>query len=159
MAIGTTAAIVSGLIAAGGNVAGAAIKSKAEKNAAKTQRTAANLAAQRQERTTQDVLRRLDASRRGLPNAPPPMSPYPPAGGSLDAINQLGSGAGMGQENAARPSGMSPGFPGGPVNRAPLSLGAAGGGMVMLEGPDGSRKSVPAQMAQRYVSRGAKVIQ
>lgn len=128
-------------IAAGGHIAGAVIGSKAAKGAAKTQATAANLAGQRQERANQDALRYIEARRLGLPD-----SPYG-AGGSLSSTSQMAPGGPIGMQ-------------GGTAAYQPFSIGQTppGGQMVMLEGPDGSRKAVPAQMAQRYISRGAKVL-
>ena len=145
-----------------GDVAGAIVTSRGSTQAAETQRAAADLAGRRQDRTTQDVLRRLDASRQAYPNAPPPSSPYPIGGGSLESIRSLAPGP------PGRPQGP-PQIQGGPAAYQPFSVGntppggppapSGGGQMVLLEGPDGSRKSVPAGTVQRYVSRGARVIQ
>ncbi len=159
MAIGTTAAIVGGLIAAGGHTAGAIVKSKAEKAAAKTQSTAANIAGRRQDRANQDAFRYLQAGRMGQP-----YSPYPPGGGSLESVSRLVPGGPMAP---GRPQGP-PQMQGGPAAYQPFSLGntspggppgpSGGGQMVTIKAPTGATRQVPAAQAQRYVSRGGRVI-
>ena len=145
MAIGTTAAIVGGLIAAGGQVAGATIASRGAKGAAKTQSTAANVAGRRAERATQDALRYIEARRTG--QTAPPASPYPLGGADLSAISRLSPTA------PGRPHGPVQGRP---VNRAPLSFGQPQ--TVLLESPTGERRSMGIAEAQRYIQKGARVI-
>lgn len=63
---------------------------------------------------------------------PPPQGP-PPAGGAM----------------------VPPGMPqGGPPQNAPQ--GPGGGQMVMMQGPDGSQRQVPAQLVQQFEAKGAK---
>ena len=121
----------------GGDVLGAITTSRGSTRAAETQRAAAELAGRRQDRTTQDVLRRLDASRQAYPNAPPPSSPYPIGPGTLESIRSL----------TPAPTGPAAGQPG------------PGGALVTVQSPDGSEtRQVPADQAQRYIARGARRI-
>ena len=146
---------IPALISAGGQVASSVIASKSAKKAARTQTTAANVAGQRQDRATQDALRYIEARRLGLPE---PASPYPPGGASLGFGSQLA------------PTGTKPpmpvpggGYGGAPPPGGPLSLGMATQGqqgqMVTVQAPDGSEtRQMPADQAQRYVQRGARIL-
>jgi hypothetical protein len=42
------------------------------------------------------------------------------------------------------------------MNRQPMSGG--GGGVVMLQAPNGAQKAVPADQVEHYLSRGARRI-
>ena len=119
-----------------GDVLGAVVTSRGSRQAAETQRAGAEFAGRRQDRTTQDILRRLDASRQAYPNAPPPSSPYPIGPGTLESIRSL----------APAQAGPAAGQPG------------PGGAMVTVQAPDGETREVPAQQAQRYVQAGARIM-
>ena len=136
------------LIGAAGSVGGAVIASRGAKGAAKTQSTAANVAGRRMQGATQDALRYIEARRTG--QVVPPASPYPPGGSNLQAVSRLSPTA------PGRPPGTVQGRP---VNSAPLSIGMPQQAqMVTVQAPTGETRQVPAEQAQRYVSRGARVI-
>ena len=80
--------------------------------------------------------------------ATPPPSTTTSAGPSQPSNTTQSSAAAM----SALPSVLSQAMPSGTA-----STGATGP-MVLLEAPDGTRKSVPAAQAQFYVSKGAKVV-
>jgi len=166
MPIGVGAAMLIGSAVAGGAaVTGAKLQSNAAKNAAKAQQAGTDraLAVQQQQNAPylqvgQQAAGRLASGQAmGQPytqqfggpggsngfQAFSPQPQGPPQQGTL-------GGLGQGQAPMAPQQGQMP-------PQAPQQ--AQGGGMVMMEGPDGSRKAVPQAAVQMAMQRGAKVVQ
>lgn len=147
MCVATSTAIAIGVGAAGAasSIASAKIQSNAAKNAAKTQTDAATQARNVQQQQYQQA--RQD------------FNPYQQAGiGSLGRLN-ASAGAPRQAFNPGAPSGgfQMPQNPG----SAPPGGATPGPAMpqqppVMMQGPDGSRRPVPANLVQQFEERGAR---
>lgn len=97
----------------------------------------------------QQAVANLSGAVRPGPSGPPP-TPYSTAPGGMPQGQQTGySTLSMAQSPSAY--GFAPKVP------APAA-GPAGGGMVTLQAPDGTTRSVPSNLVQSYISRGAKVV-
>lgn len=161
MPIATTTALVLGGLAAGGQVAGAVIGSKAAKGAAKTQAKAADAQAaeitRQRERFREDfdpyrqagtgAVRQLSEGllgRTAAPPAPAPAAGGPTTGSGLAAVLPFASRA------PSRPLASA-------IPRAQATAAPVDGGRVLLEAPDGSgRKLVPAHLADALMQQGAR---
>lgn len=170
MAVGTTAAIIGGLAAAGSagaNIIGSKMAANASNKAAKTQADAGMRAAEDSRRASQDALAYIERSRS-----------MPAASGTQSYLSRLlgvPQGGAMGGSTGAPSMAMPMLKPGAgsdgymhvfgqtmPGANAPLSgvtsgpSATVGGGMVRLKAPNGMIKAVPADQAEHFLRLGAE---
>jgi len=163
MSIGTTAALISAAIAAGGSVGAAALAAHGASSASDEQAQAAqaalDFAKQKQSEQLaqeqpylalgQQAVAQLPNMVRPMPNyAMPTPYGYPQQPTSLSGMNQpLVRGPVQTTQPVAPPVMQG----GAPSQAAQLNQQT-----VRLQAPDGSQRDVPVQQAQFYISKGAK---
>lgn len=158
------------------SIVGAKMASNASKNSAKTMADAGNAAAADSRQATADAMGYIERLRTQGPSRSGPAAGYlstlmgipgsQPAGSSMPTFAEGKPAEGpymrlFGQSipGASVPIGFQPGQPG-PMKQAGYGQSAgARGAMVLMEAPNGSRKSVPAQQVDHFTSLGAKVVQ
>ena len=177
--VATTAAVVGGLIAAGGGVASAAIQSRAAGKSAKLQKEATD-AALAYEKERDQYARATEANRYGammrgtapyrrsgaaantamdqflgLPETADPVGAYEPSTANdprmdMPGYDQMTGVVTPGQHS--RPSGRQN------APSAPQAAPGATPAMLTMRAPDGSTQAVPADQATHYEKLGAQVV-
>lgn len=144
------------LITAGASAAtslvGAKMASNASKKAAETQERAAGRAQVDTRRATGDALSYIDRMRSGggVQAQPPASQSYLSGLLGIPRPQMPTNVPPMGGGQYGAMFGAPGGAPAGPMAQP------RGGGLVMLEAPNGQRKQVPAEQAEHFISRGAR---
>lgn len=124
------AAVIGGILAAGGAVGGAAIAANASKSAASQQQASASQA--------------LGVQQQEYANAQKLLQPYLYGGPALSGLNYRVTASGA-------PSPYQ-GISGAPSFGSPYAPG------VLMRAPDGTQQQVPAALVPHYLSRGAEQV-
>lgn len=175
MSIATGLALAAGVaaIGAGAKLAGSAIEAHAAGSAADKQAAAAQAALDftkgqkaKQESAAAPYLAAGGRAVSMLPGAVRPATagqppnPYSVAPGTTPTGSQtgystLGAASSSPAYGLASPGSIAPSVGG---QSAPGVSAPATSGMVLLQAPDGSQRSVPANLAPQYIARGAKQV-